>query len=27
MHKSRCTLSAVASPDCQYLYAIGGFNG
>lgn len=27
MKKSRCTLSAVASPDCQYIYAIGGFNG
>lgn len=27
MNIARCTLSAVASPDCQYIYAIGGFNG
>ena len=27
MKKPRCTLSAVTSPDCQYIYAIGGFNG
>jgi hypothetical protein len=27
MNVSRCTLSAVASNDCQYIYAIGGFNG
>lgn len=27
MQKSRCTLSAVASPDFQYIYALGGFNG
>ena len=27
MNTSRCTLSAVASSDCQYIYALGGFNG
>ena len=27
MNTSRCTLAAVASNDCQYIYAIGGFNG
>ncbi len=27
MNTPRCTLSAVSSPDCQYIYAIGGFNG
>ena len=27
MNKPRCTLSAVSSPDCQFIYAIGGFNG
>lgn len=27
MNKARCTLSAVASSDYQYIYAIGGFNG
>lgn len=27
MNTSRCTLSAVASSDCMYIYAIGGFNG
>jgi len=27
MNQSRCTLSAVASSDCQYIYALGGFNG
>lgn len=27
MNCSRCTLSAVASNDCQYIYAMGGFNG
>ena len=27
MNKSRCTLSAVATSDCQYIYALGGFNG
>ena len=27
MNTSRCTLSAVASSDCQYIYSIGGFNG
>jgi hypothetical protein len=27
MQKSRCTLAAVASSDCQYIYSIGGFNG
>jgi hypothetical protein len=26
MHHARCTLSAVASQDCQYIYALGGFN-
>lgn len=27
MNSARCTLSAVASPDGQYIYAIGGFDG
>jgi hypothetical protein len=27
MNTSRCTLAAVASNDCQYIYAMGGFNG
>ncbi len=27
MNTPRCTLSAVASHDCQYIYAMGGFNG
>ena len=27
MNTSRCTLSAVVSSDCQYIYALGGFNG
>lgn len=27
MNTSRCTLSAVVSNDCQYIYALGGFNG
>lgn len=27
MNTSRCTLAAVASSDCQYIYALGGFNG
>lgn len=27
MNTSRCTLSAVASIDCQFIYAMGGFNG
>jgi hypothetical protein len=27
MNTSRCTLSAVASGDCNYIYALGGFNG
>lgn len=27
MKVPRCTLAAVASNDCQYIYAIGGFNG
>jgi hypothetical protein len=27
METPRCTLSAVASNDCQYIYAMGGFNG
>ncbi len=27
MNTSRCTLSAVASADCQYIYSLGGFNG
>jgi hypothetical protein len=27
MNQSRCTLSAVASQDCQFIYALGGFNG
>lgn len=27
MNTSRCTLAAVASADCQYIYALGGYNG
>lgn len=27
MNYPRCTLSAVASNDCQHIYAMGGFNG
>ena len=27
LNTPKCTLSAVASHDCQYVYAIGGFNG
>ena len=27
MKHARCTLSAVTSPDCQFIYAVGGFNG
>jgi len=27
MNYARCTLSAVTSPDYQYIYAMGGFNG
>mmetsp|Transcript_29803 Transcript_29803/g.29534 ORF Transcript_29803/g.29534 Transcript_29803/m.29534 type:complete len:90 (+) Transcript_29803:427-696(+) len=27
MNTARCSLSGVASSDCQYIYAIGGFNG
>lgn len=27
MNTARCTLSAVPSADCQYIYAIGGYNG
>jgi Kelch motif len=27
MNSERCTLAAVASSDCQYIYAVGGFNG
>ena len=27
MQTSRCTLTAIASTDCQYIYALGGFNG
>ena len=27
MKHARCTLSAVPTPDCQFIYAIGGFNG
>jgi len=27
MNTSRCTLAAVVSSDCQYIYALGGFNG
>jgi len=27
MKHARCTFSAVASADCQFIYAIGGFNG
>ena len=27
MNTARCTLSAVASSDCQFIYVIGGYNG
>ena len=27
MNHPRCTLSAVSSPDCRYIYAMGGFDG
>jgi len=27
MQTARCTLSAVASSDCQFIYVIGGYNG
>jgi hypothetical protein len=27
MNTARCTLSAVASADCQSIYVIGGYNG
>ena len=27
MTNSRCTLAAIPSPDYQYIYAVGGFNG
>lgn len=27
MNYERCTFSAAVSPDCQHIYAIGGFNG
>jgi len=27
MNTARCTLSAVASSDCQYIYVLGGYNG
>ena len=27
MNTARCTLSAVPSADCQYIYVIGGYNG
>jgi hypothetical protein len=27
MNTSRCTLCAVASTDCQFIYVMGGFNG
>ena len=27
LNEPRCSLAAVASQDCQYIYAIGGFNG
>ena len=27
MNISRCTLSAIASPDYEYIYVMGGFNG
>lgn len=26
MNHARCSLSAVVSPDCQYIYAMGGFD-
>lgn len=27
MNEARCTLATVVSPDCQFIYALGGFNG
>lgn len=27
MNVARCTLSAVASSDYQYIYVLGGYNG
>ena len=27
MGSRRCTLSAVSSSDCRYIFAIGGFDG
>lgn len=27
MNSARCTLSAVSSSDCQYIFAMGGFDG
>jgi Kelch motif len=27
MNTARCTLSAVASADCQFIYVLGGYNG
>jgi hypothetical protein len=27
MNNPRCTLTAVCSPDFQYIYVMGGFNG
>ncbi len=26
MNYARCTLSAIATPDCQSIYVIGGFD-
>jgi hypothetical protein len=27
MNTARCTLSAVSSTDCRYIYVLGGYNG
>jgi len=27
MNNPRCTLAAVGSGDCQYIFAMGGFDG
>jgi hypothetical protein len=27
MKTARCTLAAVASNDCRYIYVLGGYNG
>jgi len=27
MNTARCTLSAISSNDCRYIYVLGGYNG